>query len=187
MFKVKALPSKSKLVSAVFLALVFLALVLFQAAPCLAERVYQPPEEFIAETFGAVSPEVKSLMMLGERKKEVTRILSRKPRKLRTRYWRKGDKTAWILEEIGKTKLITAGFVVEDGKISNAKVLVYRESHGDEVRHSFFLKQFFGLELNADRGLDGNIDGISGATLSVRSMKKMATLALFLDNESKKR
>jgi hypothetical protein len=155
--------------------------------PCLAENIYQPPEEFISETFGGVPPEVGSLMMLGERKKKVIKILSRKPRKLRTRYWEKDGKTAWILEEIGKTKLITAGFVVEDGKISNAKVLVYRESHGDEVRHSFFLNQFFGLGLSSDKSLDGNIDGISGATLSVRSMKKMATLALFLDNESKKR
>ena len=173
---------KFKLFSAFLLALFYL-----YATPCLAERVYQPPEEFISETFGGFSPEVRSLMMLGDRKKEVTKILSRKPRKLRTRYWEKEGKTVWILEEIGKTKLITAGFVVEDGKISDAKVLVYRESHGDEVRHNFFLNQFFGLGLNSDRGLNGNIDGISGATLSVRSMKKMATLALFLDGESKKR
>ncbi len=178
----QALPIKSKLLSAFFFALLSL-----HASPCLAERVYQRPEEFIFETFSGVSPEVQSLMFLGDRKKKVTKILSRKPRKLRIRYWEKDGKTAWILEEIGKTKLITAGFVVEDGKISNSKVLVYRESHGDEVRHSFFLDQFFGLSLNSNGGLNGKVDGISGATLSVRSMKKMATLALFLDNESKKR
>ncbi|PSQ91940.1 MAG: FMN-binding protein, partial [Proteobacteria bacterium SW_6_67_9] len=49
-----------------------------------------------------------------------------------------------------------------------------------EVRREVFLEQFEGATLTDDRQLDHSIDGISGATLSVRALTKLARLALYL-------
>jgi Na+-transporting NADH:ubiquinone oxidoreductase subunit NqrC len=38
--------------------------------------------------------------------------------------------------------------------------------------------------MNTDRQLDRHIDGISGATLSVRAVKKLALLALYLHKQA---
>jgi hypothetical protein len=102
---------------------------------------------------------------------------------LRLKYWEKAGRTAWILEEIGKERPITAGIVVNDSKIESINVLVFRESRGWEVRYPFFTDQFSDATLKEDKQLDRHIDGISGATLSVNAMKKMARLALLLHQE----
>ena len=47
-------------------------------------------------------------------------------------YPSKGE--AWILEEIGKSKPITMGFVVNAGAIEITRVLVFRESRGWEIQ-----------------------------------------------------
>ena len=56
--------------------------------------------------------------------------------------------------------------------VVNSKVLIYREEYGGEIGSKRWLKQFLG-KTGGDR-LDPrtNIDGISGATISVRSMTK---------------
>jgi uncharacterized protein with FMN-binding domain len=96
------------------------------------------------------------------------------------RYWGDAGRSAWILEEVGKEQPITVGLVVSDGRIERVKVLVFRESRGWEVRHPFFTDQFRDTGLTGERDLDRDIDGISGATLSVRALKKLARLALYL-------
>jgi len=105
---------------------------------------------------------------------------------LRQRYWAAGNKTAWILEETGKEEPITAGFVVQNGGIEQARVLVYRESRGAEIRSPAFLEQYQGAGLTSDERLDRSIDGISGATLSVRAMERMSRLALYFDRLARK-
>jgi len=102
------------------------------------------------------------------------------------RYWQAAERSAWILDEIGKDQPITVGVVVNAGRMENIKVLVFRESRGWEIRHPFFTDQFKQASLEADHQLDRQIDGISGATMSVRAMKKLATLALYLDAEIRK-
>ena len=94
---------------------------------------------------------------------------------------KKDDKTAWILEEIGKTEPITFGVVIKDGQIQKIKVLEFREIRGWEVRYPAFTKQFEGASLKGTK-LDRNVDGISGATLSVWAMTSIAELSLFLDD-----
>ena len=66
------------------------------------------------------------------------------------------------------------------GRLERVKVLVFRESRGWEVRHPFFTDQFNEIGLTGELDLDRGIDGISGATLSVRALKKLARLALYL-------
>ena len=106
---------------------------------------------------------------------------------LRIKYWKKDDRSAWILEEIGKERPITAGIVINDNKIELITVLAFRESRGWEVRYPFFTDQFSDAALKENKQLDRHIDGISGATLSVNAMTKMARLALFLHQEIERR
>ena len=99
-------------------------------------------------------------------------------------YWRADNKTIWILNSIGKYKPITASFVVESCKIKSSHVLIYREQIGYEIKYQSFLAQFNNVKINNDYRLTRNIDNISGATLSVNSMDRMARTALILDNIS---
>ena len=144
------------------------------------DRVYQTPDDFIAEVF-AVKPQPKILWLTKESQAELTRILGHAPNQLRQRYWTDGVKTAFILEEIGKEDLITSGFVVSAGRVEQVRVLIYRESRGMEVRYPAFLDQFRGAVLSRGDQLDKKIDGISGATLSVQAMSRMTREALYLD------
>lgn len=55
-------------------------------------------------------------------------------------------------------------------KVKHSKVLIYREEYGGEIGSKRWLKQFLG-KTGADRvDYETNIDGIAGATISVRSM-----------------
>jgi len=173
------LPSPLKSSGATLLALV-LALC---ATPATARGVYQQPTEFINEVFGQQQNIAKLLWLSQELQTSIKQILGHAYPTLRLRYWHHDDSTAWVLEEIGKEKPITLGVVVKAGKIERLNVLVFRESRGSEIRYPFFSKQFYGRSLDRNLSLDGKIDGISGATLSVRAAKKLARLALYLHQQ----
>ena len=102
---------------------------------------------------------------------------------MRIRYWQADNQTVWILNEIGKEKPITIGVHIKNDQIAHFKVLTFRESRGDEVRHEFFSQQFIHATLNNDIQLNKHIDGITGATLSVRATTKVARLALWLNTK----
>jgi hypothetical protein len=167
-------------------SLALLTLALGVAAAGFARgEVYQDPDAFVAEIFGT-KPAPRLLWLTKDIQAQAAAILGHPPAQLRQRYWRDAHRSVWILEEIGKEELITAGFVVADGRIDHVRVLVYRESRGGEVRYSAFLRQFKDSKLAQDSTLDRNIDGIAGATLSVGAMERMARLALFFDGISRK-
>lgn len=147
-------------------------------------ETYQEPDAFITEVFGSKVPP-KVLWLAKEMQTDVNAILGHPPAQLRQRYWGDGRRNVWILEEVGKEELITAGFVVVDGRIDHARVLAYRENRGQEVRQSAFLKQFKDAKLARGNRLDRDIDGIAGATLSVGAMERMARLALYFDQKSR--
>ncbi len=161
------------------------ALLALACSSLLARGVYQEPEDFLAESFAGGVPEAEVIWLTAERKAVITELLGHSYPTLRVRYWRRDQRSAWVLEEIGKEQPITVGLVVNQGQLERIKVLVFRESRGWEVRHAFFTDQFRDARLDAERQLDRRIDGVSGATLSVRAMKKMATLALYLDAETR--
>jgi len=142
--------------------------------------VYQTPDAFIAQAFDGTPPAAATLWLRGELKQRIADIMAHRYTKLRLRYWLSGERSAWVLEEIGKEKPITIGLVVNDGVLEQIKVLIYRESRGWEVRYPFFLEQFSDARLRPGDRLDRSIDGISGATLSVRALTKLARLALML-------
>ena len=67
----------------------------------------------------------------------------------------------------------------------DVRVLIYRESRGWEVKYPAFTDQFRGARLTSDGKLDQSIDGISGATLSVHALTRLARLALLLDQHAR--
>ncbi|HEB85500.1 MAG TPA: FMN-binding protein [Gammaproteobacteria bacterium] len=152
-----------------------------------ARGVYQKQADFLSQTFTGNVPKPGLIWLTGKIRKAATQILQHKPSRLRVRYWARGMRSAWVLEEIGKEQPITLGIVINKGRIERLRVLAFRESRGDEVRHDFFTRQFSQAALKPDLQLSTSIDGISGATLSVRALQKLARLALYLDQQRQSR
>ena len=148
-----------------------------------ARGIYQSQTDFLNEVFSRDLPRPTLLWLTGDIRKTATLILQHKPSRLRLRYWARATRSAWVLEEIGKEKPITIGIVIKQGRIEVLRVLAFRESRGDEVRHDFFTRQFSQATLKPDLQLSNSINGISGATLSVRALHKLARLALYLDQQ----
>lgn len=143
------------------------------------------PDQFLKDAFGGQPPKAEVLWLTQEISATATRILGHAPNQLRQRYWHDDKRSVWILDEIGKEEPITAGFIIENGRIKQVQVLAYRESRGGEIKYAAFLDQYEGISLNSQYQLDHSIDGISGATLSVRAMERMARLALYFSNLKK--
>jgi len=161
--------------------IVLFILSLISSTVTVAGGVYQEPTDFISEIFDNNPPKADVLWLDKELKKKVAEILDHNYKGLRVRYWQQDKRTAWILEETGKEKLITTGIVINNSQIELVKVLVFRESRGWEVRHDFFTDQFKQAKLKDGSQLNKTIDNISGATLSVRADRKLATIALLLN------
>lgn len=159
-------------------ALVLATLLAFTSQPARADT-YQTPEAFVTEA-GGVFGKPQALWLTGELQAEIRQILGHRYQSLRLRYWRDGRRTIWVLEEIGKEKYITLGFVVDDGAIADSRTLVFRESRGWEIKFPAFARQFVGARLDPHLRLDRDIDGITGATLSVGAYRRLARLALLL-------
>lgn len=166
--------------SPALLAGVVLALCACGVAGRAAAEDYLGRGQFLAEAFAGSAPVARTLWLTAAMKEDAQRVLGAAPAALRVRYWQAGERTAWILDEIGKEQPITLGVVVEQGRIERVRVMAFRESRGWEIRHDFFTAQYRGLGLAADGALSREVDGITGATLSVRAVNRAARLALWL-------
>lgn len=162
------------------LKLIFISLILVTGNG-YAKGTYQAPAEFVSDAFSQ-QPEPQVIWIKGTVREQVESILQHKNLSKRIRYWKQEKRSVWVLEEIGKKKPITVGIIIDDNKITLLKVLVFRETRGWEVRYPFFTQQFNKLTLNSDNTLSEIIDGVSGATLSVRALEKLARIALLLNN-----
>ena len=147
--------------------------------------VYETRADFLSRAFNDSPPEPAILWLSGERKSAVRQILGHDYAALRLRYWCQGERSAWILDEIGKDLPITVGIIIEKNYIKNLRVLTYRENRGGEVVTASFTDQFNHAAIEETKQLDVRIDGISGATLSVQALTRLATMALFLNTESR--
>lgn len=139
---------------------------------------YLEVDEYIAESFPGGYPEASTVWVAGDLRKSIEAALGHRFATLRVRYWYDGTTSAWILDEIGKDQPITIGVTVRDNAIVNVRVLEFRESRGWEVRYPFFTDQFRNVGMRENGRLSGRIDGISGATLSVGAVKRIAKVAL---------
>ena len=164
---------------------VVLAAIAMMAAFAVSAEDYMQRDEFLALVFPGAHPQMRSLWLTDEARGAAQEAVGLAPAGLRLRYWEDGGRTAWILEEIGKERPITIGIAVAGQRIERVQVLAFRESRGWEIRYPFFTEQFTGLGLDEDGYLSGDIDGITGATLSVRAVDRVARLALWLDSQVK--
>lgn len=108
------------------------------------------------------------------------------PRNFAPRCWAalQGERRlGWVLADhvVGKYEFIdyAAGFD-EKGVATGVEILVYRESHGSEIRNAAWRKQFAGASGPAQMRFNDDIRNISGATLSCRhlteGMQRLAAL-----------
>jgi len=141
---------------------------------------YIESDEYVADAFPGGAPAASTLWLTGDLRESIEKALGHKFAALRVRYWRAGNTTAWILDEIGKELPITIGVTVCNDAIADVRVLEFRESRGWEVRYPFFTDQFRNARLDDAGRLDRGIDGITGATLSVRAVERVAKVALLL-------
>jgi len=162
-----------------------LLLVLSFQANVGAKGIYQTSKQFVSHAFNGEIPKAKVLWLSADDKATISGIMSHQYKRLRLRYWQKNDETVWVIDEIGKEKPITIGVHIKNEQVVELKVLAYRESRGDEVRHDFFTKQFKSASLTKEYMLNQHIDGITGATMSVRALTKVARLSLWLNKKVK--
>jgi hypothetical protein len=165
-------------------------------------KTYQTKDSFedlvLSTTTNHTSFISKTLWLKKPLQDEIRLILNHSYPKLRLRYKisvpvdnthanSHSPTTIWTLEEIGKERPITFGISVKDSNIQLIRVLEYRESRGYEIHIPAFTEQFDQMTVNSDGQLGGTIDGITGATMSVNAMKKIARLAILLHNTVNKK
>jgi len=93
-----------------------------------------------------------------------------------------------VLDNVfGKAMPITYLVIFDkSGSIKNVSVVKYREAYGGQISNTLWLNQFTGKALEMEITQD-NIDGISGATISVnaitKGVKKLLLLYPFLNQK----
>ena len=157
-------------------------LLLMLALPAWAADPQEEIDRFLSDMLGK-PPAAETLWLTGDLQPAVRGILEHDYPAARIRYWRGGTRTVWVLDEIGKEMPITVGIAINHGAVERVKVLVYRESRGWEVKSPAFTAQYSGAKLDEGMRLDRHIDGISGATLSVRALSRLTRLALLFDQQ----
>lgn len=161
-------------------------LVLLTSQVALAmETIYQQPLEFLEENLSGCQQQV--LWLKKDIKSQIEQLVDHPFPGVRVRYCEKDGKTAWVLDEIGKTEPITSGIIVNEGRVEQVRVLIFRESRGSEVHRSAFTRQYQDAVLENDNSLDRYIDGITGATMSVSALNRQVKLALLLDKVTREK
>ena len=97
---------------------------------------------------------------------------------------------AFLDNVIGKSMPITFLVILNiNGNIINTNVIKYREAYGGEVGNKGWLQQFLYRNNNSSYNIGKDINGISGATISVKSMsrgiQKITTLYPLIQNQLK--
>jgi Na+-translocating ferredoxin:NAD+ oxidoreductase RnfG subunit len=128
-------------------------------------------------------------------KKKVENQVKQKFYRDKLYYWTisKDDTTiayAFLDNVIGKSMPITFLVILNiNGNIINSKVIKYREAYGGEVGNIRWLKQFINRNKNSRYNVGKDINGISGATISVKSItkgiQKITTLFPLVQNQLK--
>jgi Na+-translocating ferredoxin:NAD+ oxidoreductase RnfG subunit len=111
-----------------------------------------------------------------EQRKAIEQKAKVRQRAKRQAVWRAekgGAPIGWFIvdEVIGKHEFITYSVgLTLDGKVRGVEILVYRETHGYQIREPQWRQNFTGKTLADPFKLDNDIPNISGATLSCRNV-----------------
>jgi Na+-translocating ferredoxin:NAD+ oxidoreductase RnfG subunit len=143
----------------------------------VAERVYLKESDVPKAMFaGAAGAAKKTLELSDDQLAALGKALGRKIEARSYPYLAVEDAhgaalgVIFLLDVIGQSLPITfAVAIAPDGVVHDLQVLVYRESHGDEITDKRFRRQFVGKRASDPIALGKDIDAISGATISSRS------------------
>ncbi|MCB1228918.1 MAG: FMN-binding protein [Verrucomicrobiae bacterium] len=117
----------------------------------------------------------QSIKLGSDQLKEIKQLSGVRQRDKSPQVWRadRGGLAGWFIVDdvIGKHEYITYGAAISpQGKVIGVEVLVYRETHGDEILQESWRRNFKGKDLGDKFALDQDIPNISGATLSCRNV-----------------
>lgn len=84
-----------------------------------------------------------------------------------------GQFIGWFIVDnvVGKHEFITyAAGLLPEGKVKGVEIMIFKETHGDEVREASWRKTLEGKTIADPFKLDKDVPNISGATLSCRNV-----------------
>ena len=163
------------------LSVLMLAVIVMPAGAAYDETEYLKPEAFLAKEYGENVPSISLMPLRGDTRKRAEAVLGHRYSGMRLRYWQQDGTTAWIIDEKSKDMPMTIGIGINpEGEIAVIELLVYREPRGGEIHQAAFRKQYLGLRLIEADALSGQVDCITGATLSVDALNRVAAMALVL-------
>tara|TARA_B100001250_G_C19493610_1_gene654194 strand:+ start:60 stop:581 length:522 start_codon:yes stop_codon:yes gene_type:complete len=119
-------------------------------------------------------------------KKQIQNQIKQKFYRDQIYYWsiKIDDQTHYALMDntIGKTMPITFLVIFNENKeVIHSSIIKYRESYGGEISGKNWLAQFIGMKQDSLYKHGKEIDGITGATISVKSFTKgISKLSLLL-------
>jgi len=145
----------------------------------LAGPIQDVSEKYIQEQFPVDKRIEMHTLKLDEKIKSTIQTLTKqKFYRDKLYYWIISDNDstiayAFIDNVIGKSMPITFMVIMGiNGNIINTTIIKYREAYGGEIRHLGWLAQFNNRNNQSGYIVGKDIDGISGATISVNSISK---------------
>lgn len=156
--------------------LLVLCVCLFTLVPAHAVRVSSEPDvraEFFPEATGWLAMPAS---VVETARRDISRDAQVTLAAARFAVWRvmQGDQVAGYFvtdQVIGKFQKIDYAVALDaEGSVRGVRVLQYRESHGHEVAEHAWLAQFVGRTAKDSLKPGRDVDGITGATLSVVHM-----------------
>lgn len=157
------------------------ALIMMPAALMVPAPAFAADYLTIPQAQQALFPEadnfVDATLALDDAQRKAIEKLSGMRQRWKTQsVWRaekQGAPVGWFIvdEVVGKHEFITyATGLTTEAKVRGIEILIYRETHGYQIRNADWRGKFVGKTL-ADRfKLDEDIPNISGATLSCRNV-----------------
>lgn len=116
------------------------------------------------------------LELNAEQKRAIEQVSGVRARDLKPKVWRafsgeRADGWFFVDQVIGKHEFITYAVALgSDGAVRGIEVMDYRETYGHEIRNASWRRQFAGKRRNDALRLGDDIQNITGATLSCRSV-----------------
>src|SRR5215207_2924235 len=138
----------------------------YLTVPQAQQVMFPEADRFVDAAVELTDEQIKTI----QQKSKVRQRMKKQP------VWRAekaGEPIGWFIvdEVIGKHEFITyAVGLTPDGKVRGVEVLVYRETHGYQIREPQWRQVFGGKTLADPFKLDNDIPNISGATLSCRNV-----------------
>ncbi|MFZ5580035.1 MAG: FMN-binding protein [Pseudomonadota bacterium] len=156
-------------------------LLIIPAAALVAAPAYAIEYLSVEQAQKALFPDadrfVPAPVLLSEEQREIIEDKSGlKQRWEKQDVWRAekaGQLLGWFIVDnvVGKHEFITyAAALLPEGKVKGVEIMVFKETHGDQIREASWRKTLEGKSLADPFRLDKDVPNISGATLSCRNV-----------------